>query len=177
MSGMGRNALRLAAMVTTVAVVACNQSAPGAPTEVLTTSLSSISPASFAGTWVGTIAPSVDSSSPATATFTFVGPAADGSYTGTWSIVFQDASLNRQGVLTTTIPEPRSDLGFQRLLALSATLTPVQPASCVPVPFGGFAPDYRMDVSLVSADRLSGRSLFAECARGVLAGRVELAMR
>lgn len=177
MPGVGRNALRLAAIVMAVALAACNDSAPGAPTSVLTTTLSSISPASFAGTWVGTIASSVDSSSPATATFTFVGPAADGSYTGTWSIVFHDASLNRQGILTTTAPESRNDLGFQRPLAVSATLTPVRPDSCVPAPFGGFAPDYRMDVALVSADRLSGQSRFAECARGVLSGRVELARR
>jgi hypothetical protein len=109
------------------------------------------------------------------ATLTFVGPAADGSYTGTWSIVFDDASLNRQGVFTSTAPESRNDLGLQ-LLSVSATLTltPIGAGSCVPAPSGGFVPDYRMDVALFSADRLSGQSRFAECARGVMPGRVEL---
>jgi hypothetical protein len=173
MSSAGRHAARLMAMLMAVALAACDDSGPVAPTGVRNSTLSGLSPASFAGTWVGTVASTLDSSAPAAATLTFVGPAADGSYTGTWSIVFDDASLNRQGVLTSTAPESRNDLGLQ-LLSVSATLTPRGSGSCVPAPSGGFVPDYRMDVALFSADRLSGHSRFAECARGVMPGRVEL---
>ena len=167
---------RLMAMLMAVAPVACDDSGPLAPTPVFTTTMSGISIASFAGTWVGTIASTFDSSAPGTATFTFVGPAADGSYSGTWSIVFEDASLDRQGSFTTTAPESRNDLGPQ-LLSLSATLTPTAAGWCLPLSFGGFASDYTMEVALFDADRLSGRTRFAECARGVMPGRVELARR
>jgi hypothetical protein len=172
MRSAGRHAVPLMAMLMAVALAACDDSGTVAPTAV-TSTLSGISPASFAGTWVGTVAPMFDSSAPGTATLTFVGPAANGSYTGTWAIVFDDASLNRQGVLTTTAPESRNDVGAQRL-SLSATLRPIGSGSCVPAPSGGFVPDYRMDVALFSADRLSGSSRFAECARGVIPGLVEL---
>jgi hypothetical protein len=168
--------MRMMAMLMAVALAACDDSGPLAPTSAFTATTSGISPASFAGTWVGTVASTFDSSAPGTATFTFVGPAADGSYSGMWSIVFEDASLNRQGSFTTTAPESRNALGSQ-LLSLLATLTPVEAGACLPLSFGGFASDYTMEVALFSADRLSGRTRFAECARGVVAGRVELTRR
>ena len=100
---------------------------------------------------------------------------ADGSYTGRWSVVFDEASRNREGSLTSSAPELRRAPGFQTF-SISAALVPVRIDTCSGLPLASFVPDYRLEVALTGADRLSGESLFAECYQ-LLPGRLELTRR
>jgi hypothetical protein len=160
-------------LLISVACVACESSSPTAPTAVLSNSLASISASSFAGTWVGTLTTSFTGAG--TATVVLNGPRADGTYTGNWSVVFGDASQNREGGLTTSAPERRTVPGVQ-MFSISAALVPVRIDGCSALPLATYVPDYRFDLTLAGADRLSGQSLFAECFQ-LLPGRVELTRR
>jgi hypothetical protein len=175
MPAAGRHTLRLLPLLISAACAACESSSPTAPTAVLSNSLESVSASSFAGTWVGTLTTGFTGSG--TATVVLNGPRADASYTGTWSVVFGDASQDRAGSLTTAAPERRTAPGVE-IFWISAALLPVRIDGCsaLPLPLASFVPDYRFDLTLVGRDRLSGQSLFAECYQ-LLPGRVELTRR
>jgi hypothetical protein len=171
MARAGRRALRL--LLVAAACAACESSPPTSPTTVLSNTLASISASSFAGTWTGAFRSSFTGLG--TATVILTGPTGDGSYTGTWSVVFADAAQNREGSLISSPPERRGPSGAP-MLWISAALVPVRIDSCSGLPLAAFVPDYRFELALVGDDRLSGESLFAECYQ-LLPGRLELTRR
>jgi hypothetical protein len=165
--------IRVLSAVVALACAACDSSAPTAPTVALSNSLASISASSFGGTWVGTFTSSFVG--PGTATVVLEGPRADGSFTGRWSVVFSDASQNREGSLTSSPPELRRAPGSQTF-SISAALVPVRIDTCSGLPLAAFVPDYRFELALAGADRMAGESLFAECYQ-LLPGHLDLVRR
>jgi hypothetical protein len=122
---------------------------------------------------VGAIVYLIGPAGAGTAMLTIRGPAANGTYEGTWSFVFANPAYNRQGSLTTSPPRESVVSGL-RVLNVDVTLQPTTTPACEP-PFNNFTPLYGLRLSL-SGSRLLGESFFSDCGE-YSPGRVDLTRR
>lgn len=123
----------------------------------------------LAGDWSGTIV--IISGATGKLRLRLAGPDAAGGYAGTWSAVFADTSLNRQGTLSVTV---RSLLfpGTPPLPMLTVDLTPVPPPTCDSF-FGEGV--YMLTLGVIQSNRLTGDGMYGGCDGRINIARVQLA--
>ena len=115
-----------------------------------------IDAAALAGDWSGTI----DTfNTIGTLRLRLVGPQADGGYTGTWSAVFADGSLNRQGTLSVDVTLLRFP-GTPALPLLAVSLTPIPSPPCSSI-FG--ERPYMLELGVSARNRMVGNGEFGGC--------------
>jgi hypothetical protein len=124
-----------------------------------------IDAAALAGSWSGTIATLQGTG---TLRLQLVGPEAE-RYTGTWSAVFSDTLLNRQGTLSASVRW--ATFGVPRLPFLDVDLTAVTRSPCDSV-FGERM--YVFSLGVIAANRMVGDGEFGGCGSQINLARVQL---